>query len=703
MYYQDKINRFVSVNAAVSRFCDVNSFDDLFVIRMRDFVGNPYQYTMADFADVACDESDDSITVKFFTCEQLPETEVEVTVKKDASSALFWNIQVKPGREYFRVEWIDFPRVKFIPAPGTKYLIPNAEGVLISDIVEREQRAIFKCRLADYPLTGIDSFYPGPAAAQFEAFYDAADGVYICCADKSDSPKVVDFMPENGRVRPVLQQFTGGENGIGWQVEMRSFSGNWQDAADIYRNWIESAGMVPEKLIDNMPEVLDASPVVIAYPVKGFGSDAGALIPNEYYPYSAALPVMERYNRLWDNSVMALLMHWEGTAPWAPPFIWPPSGGEELLKEYIDAMHEKGNSVGLYSSGIAWTQKSMIDPSYNLEERFLTDNVGDEICTGPRGEAWSSVCNHPRGQRIGYDLCPARDYTAEVVCKEVSSASKLGVDYLQYFDQNQGCTSPFCYSKKHGHPDLPGAWQTSAMQTLLDKVSLSAGKTVIGCENAAAQPYIKVCKLNDLRNHLAWATGGVPVELYSYLYHEYTAGFSGNGVWLHDKINFARTPHYLTWNLAWNFVSGNVLSVILKDKGDIHWNWCCLWKESAPEQEPVVRLIANLSRWRRTAMKKYLVAGRMVKCPEVLSPAVTIHTTFQTPPQMPAVLSAAYSDGDKKVVILANSGCKEAESTIVFDEVTKVEIQTADSVTCAEGKRIKVAVPALDAVLVKVK
>lgn len=703
MYYQEKIYRTVSQNSSIARFCDIDSFNDLFVIQMRDFVGNPYRYTMASFADVSCEEDDCGVTVKFFTCANLPGTEVAVTVKKDNSENILWNIEVKPGRDYFKVEWIDFPQVRFSSPAGTRYLIPNAEGTLISDLEEREARAFFKCNLSGYAQNGVDSLYPGPAAAQFEAFYDSTGGVYICCADAKDSPKVVDFMPENGRVRPVLQQFTGGSNKIDYQIEMRGFTGNWQDAADIYRNWIESAGLVPEKLASNMPAVLDASPVVLAYPVKGFGSDAGALIPNEYYPYSAALPVMERYNKLWNNSVMALLMHWEGTAPWAPPFIWPPSGGEELLKEYIDAMHEKGNSVGLYSSGIAWTQKSMIDPTYSLEERFEAENVADEICIAPQGGAWSSVCNHPLGQRIGYDLCPAREYTANIVCKEVSSAAAIGVDYLQYFDQNQGCVAPFCYSKKHGHPDLPGAWLTGAMQDLLDKVLESAGKTIIGCENAAAQPYIKACKLNDLRNHLAWAMGGTPVALYSYLYHEYTSGFSGNGVWIHDKVDLKKTPYFMLWNLSWNFVSGNVLSVILKDKGDIHWNWCQLWKDPAPEQEPLITLIGNLSRWRKGEMKKYLVAGRMVKCPEVLAPAVTIYTTSQTPPQVPSVLSAAYSSDEGKVVILANSNCAPAESTVVFDDAVQVEIQTADNISCAEGKRIKVTVPALDALLIRVK
>jgi hypothetical protein len=67
------------------------------------------------------------------------------------------------------------------------------------------------------------------------------------------------------------------------------------------------------------------------------------------------------------------------------------------------------------------------------------------------------------------------------------------------------------------------------------------------------------------------------------------------------------------------------------------------------------------------------------------------------------VLSAAYSTDEGKVVILANSNRTETECTIVFNEVTKVEIKTANSILEAEGRRIKVKVPALDAALVKIK
>ena len=668
---------------------------------MRDFIGNPYRYSTANFENINCQDSENSVEVKFSGCQDLPGTEVKVTVHADGGT-LQWDITVTPGREYFKTEWIEYPRLKLKKDSSCRFLIPNAEGTLIADLEERERRAPFKCQLAEYPLTGIDSFYPGPAAAQFEAVYDGTCGLYIGCHDTADAPKVIDFMPANGRAEIVIQHFTEGRNCPAYPVELRSFTGDWQDAADIYRTWFENAGVMPEKLAADLPAVLDASPVILAYPVKGFGIDAGGLIPNEYFPYCNALPVVDKYNSMWNNPVMALLMHWEGTAPWAPPFIWPPSGGEAMLKEFVDAMHSRNNTVGLYSSGTGWTQKSMIDPSYDLEERFSADHVENEICIGPRGEAWSRVCNHPRGQRLGFDLCPGRKYTSDVVCREVSGAAGIGIDYLQYFDQNQGCTSPLCYSKNHGHPELPGPWQTRAMQKLLDNAQSAAGKTIIGCENAAAQPYVKVCKLNDLRNHLAWSTGGVPVALYSYLYHEYTSGFSGNGVWLHGSIDLENTPNFTVWNLAWNFVSGNLLSVVLKDKGDIHWNWCQLWSNPAPEQTPITTLIGNLSRWRRNEMKKYLVCGRMVKAPQVISPTCTICTKKQTPPQVPVVHASAWQSENGRAVILANSAHSDTVCTVNFENVCRLEIKTAYGVENITASSVDITVPALDAALIEV-
>ncbi|MBO5308528.1 MAG: hypothetical protein J6C40_11040 [Lentisphaeria bacterium] len=245
------------------------------------------------------------------------------------------------------------------------------------------------------------------------------------------------------------------------------------------------------------------------------------------------------------------------------------------------------------------------------------------------------------------------------------------MDYLQYFDQNQGCASPLCYSREHGHSDLPGAWATADMRELLHKAVDSGKGMVIGCENAAAQPYAAYCKLNDLRYHLAWGAGGMPVPLYPYLFHEYTSGFSGNGVCLSDWIDTAKTPFFLCWQLAWNFAYGNFLSVVLKNGGKIHWNWALPWSKPEPDQEGLCKLMANLAALRRELSENYLAAGRMLKAPEVICGTNTVYRVHLAPTELPRIISAAWQGIDgKKVTLLVNYNAEDETCTVSGKTVT---------------------------------
>ena len=53
----------------------------------------------------------------------------------------------------------------------------------------------------------------------------------------------------------------------------------------------------------------------MTYPVRGH-VDLGDMTPNELYPYTNALPILDDLTKAFDSKVMALLMHWEGSAPW---------------------------------------------------------------------------------------------------------------------------------------------------------------------------------------------------------------------------------------------------------------------------------------------------------------------------------------------------------------------------------------------------
>lgn len=76
----------------------------------------------------------------------------------------------------------------------------------------------------------------------------------------------------------------------------------------------------------------------------------------ELYPYKNAIPYLKEIADKTQSKVMSLLMHWEGTAPWAPPYMWSPYGGEQQFEEYKKELHELDMLLGLYCSGMGWTQ-----------------------------------------------------------------------------------------------------------------------------------------------------------------------------------------------------------------------------------------------------------------------------------------------------------------------------------------------------------
>jgi len=673
----------------------------LFTIMMRNLIGGPETATSHDFA--AAEVSGNGLI--FRKCKRdYPDLEAEVSVRVDGAQS-FWKIGFRGVPDDLAVEWISFPDVRLKSEISGKdgrgrFFLTNSEGCLIDDMVSR---ANFHFGRVEYPRSGVEGFYPGPVAMQFQAYYTPDGGLYFACLDPGHSPKGIDVLGDgNDAILPFFQHFTGGKPGIGYETVLRGFHGDWQDACAIYRDWMESSGCaMPPKLGNNSraPAWLTESPVILIYPVKGRGFDAGTLEPNQYFPYANMLPHTERLHRRWDSRVMPLLMHWEGTAPWAPPYVWPPFGGEKMLEEYADALHEQDNLIGVYCSGIAWTQRSYINKEYSLEKRFEEEHLAVEMCTGPRGEMWGKCCNHRLAQRLGYDLCPAREFTVKTVEAELGKLARANIDYVQYFDQNQGGAPQFCYSKKHGHPPTPGEWHTDSMRTLLAKstavLDACGGRTVLGCENAAAEPYISDLQLNDSRNALGWYTG-TPVPAYAFVFHEYVTNFIGNGVGLATLIDLGNAPWFLQFLLAEGFVSGNLLSVVLREGGQFNWSWGWRWDSPGPDQENAEVLIGHLNRWRRGRAKEFLVFGKMVKTPRIETGTLSLSFTYaREPVEIPEILACAWESNGKRALILANFRNVPAKAKL------SVSGTLYDS-TDAEGQRFAggtLDVPPLDAVL----
>lgn len=594
----------------------------LFTIRFRDAQGGIHDVGADNAKTVTLSDNVDQERIVFnYTAFGEISLKVRVTIRCPQDEPFtYWHLAAEHETDWI-IEWIDYPNVvvpnDLTATGGTGKLVwPFNEGVLIEDIALRES-GFLRYKEPNYPSRGIDGIFPAIVPSQFMAYYDEQGGLYLGAHDAEGHVKCIEFYPEGDGIRLQFRLYPGGgAYEMTYEMVLGVFDGDWHDAADIYRTWYESnAKHRPLPIAENkqLPDWYGDSPVVVTYPVRG-RHDMDVMEPNKLFPYLQAMPHIERLAEAFGGRIMVLLMHWEGSAPWAPPYVWPPFGGEEALRSFVDRLHESGHLLGVYCSGIGWTEQSNLVASYNRKEQFDRELLAEAMCLSPTDELpYSDICT---GQRRGYDMCPEHPFTVETMVSEVKQMIDIGIDYIQAFDQNHGGTSYFCYSKSHGHPPAPGRWQTEAMNGLFHRlrdVADRAGRQVLfGCESASAEPYIPELMFNDARFNLNYFIGS-PIPMYAYIYHRYINNFMGNQVIAHEAFEHDRSPDNLLYRLAYSFHAGDMSTVVLTENGDITWNWGVGPDSELPEQQSVITLIRNMNEWRTGTGKPYLHLGRMVK------------------------------------------------------------------------------------------
>ncbi len=544
---------------------------------------------------------------------------------EENSPFLYWSMRLQ-NKGKMHIDQIDFPKVvvpnDLVTTGGSARIFTSMmEGVEFDDVERREEMNLAHDGLDMN--TGWRGIYPGGCQTQFSAYYSAEGGLYFAAHDKFCNPKVVEIFKEDEGIKLEFKLYPGTNDTSDFSYEFEMvlgvFEGNWYDAAEIYRNFVEASGLITlPKLKDNadVPAWLKESPIVVCYPVRGqVDTKLEECDEWEYYPYTKATPYLKQLQADTDSVLMPLLMHWEGTAPWAPPYVWPPYGDFANFEKFIDEMHDSGNYVGVYCSGISWTQSSILMPSYNREAEFEPCGWKDSIIVGSTQEikyTWWFI-------RYSYELCPSCQQTKDVAISEFEKIiSGCDVDYVQYFDQNVGGGTYSCYAKHHNHSFGPGKWQNEEMLKIGDgmyEVLVKHGKekkVLIGCEANAAEPYVNRFVFNDSRHNINYQYG-YPVPAYNYIFHEYVSNFMGNQNTSHWYVDFEKYPNNIYYRFAHSYVQGDVLTVVLKDKGKIHWDWCTPWNAPEIDQKEIRAFIREMNNWRKNMAKPSLTYGRMVK------------------------------------------------------------------------------------------
>ncbi|HBE42718.1 MAG TPA: hypothetical protein DDW27_16245 [Bacteroidales bacterium] len=603
----------------------------LFTIRFRDPLreGEIHEFDAHQAGKFRIENNNYGLLTLTYTSIGNTDLKVVVTVKMSENSpGMKWNISIDNNTGY-TIDHIDFPNVvvpdDLIGTGGTGRIFwPAQEGCLIEDIRIREESPWLKFKPVEYPKMGWGGFYPSSTQMQYMAYYNENGGLYLASHDEKCNPKGIEFhrVSEKG-IKLDFRLFPGGAGKglytMPYDMVLEVFNGDWHDASAIYRDWRESSGMpVPPRIRDNkmLPDWYFRSPVVITYPVRGH-KDMGDMTPNELYPYTNALKIIDKYNKAFDSKVMVLLMHWEGSAPWAPPYVWPPFGGEKNYLQFVKGLHDKGNLAGLYASGIGYTLRSNTDTTYNMYKEYEEKGLEKVMKVAPDGTlATNGVCTGPNAQRIGYDMCPANDFVREVVSDQILKIVASKTDYVQYFDQNLGGSCYPCYGTGHGHAYGPGLWQNDAMHSIfkgfLPILEKAGYKPIIGCEAAASEANLQYLLFNDARATINLFAGR-PVPAYAFVNHEYVNNFMGNQNALSVAIDVNESPYNFLQRLAYSFCAGDMLTVILRGNGDMIWDWGTTWETDIPNQEYIIKLVKSLNSWRLGSGKDYLVYGRMQK------------------------------------------------------------------------------------------
>lgn len=584
----------------------------------------------------------------------VPELSVKVTLKQADEEAV-WYIAVAPGNENYFVEWVDFPLLTLPKlqannsnGTGGRILFPYNEGAIVSDMDYRESGP-FKYAEASYPSRGNYSVFPNMIFAQMIAYLWDDCGLYIGAHDETRGVKEINFMKDKDGVTLKMRLWCGKNFGEkydnGFPIVFSVTDNNWQSAAERYRSWFECtlpSGVVKINENKALPEWYADSPLIVTYPIRGT-HDTDEMKPNKLYPYTNALPMIEELRELTKSRLLVLLMHWEGTAPWAPPYVWPPFGDVDNFDEFLKELHGKGDLLGVYCSGFGYTIQSKLISEYNKSDEYESKELWRGMCADVDGEVkLSKICTD---QRSGYDICPASDLGKKILLEAYTPLLESDIDYVQILDQNHGGGQYFCYSREHGHPACPGEWMTENMKSLLADWKEIGKNKLLGCESAAAEPFIGSLLFSDNRYELNYLLGK-PVPLYAYIYHEYIRNFMGNQICCALPQNSAG----LAYRLAYSFSSGDAMTLVMSSEGKLVSQWGIRNFDQKIDREKIFKFISNLTDFYSNEGKKYLYSGRMINTPCVECDSISLSPSLS----MPGILYSAWEaeDGSKALILV---------------------------------------------------
>ena len=577
--------------------------DRAFRIRLLSETGDSVPLDDRDFRDFS---SDGKGLLQWRGCLKFAGLEMKLKIRPAENGSFRFRPSVSGIPDGFRLEVVSAPLLG--AALDSDILLPLYEGSLFhpADAVGETWEDHFRF---------YGNHYPGGFQMQFLAVCSGNSGVCYAADDFSHSMKCPGTAHQAGetRLEAYMECACGTEDPgpdyeLPYDLILRPFSGDWQNACEIYREWVERDPAMKRDF--PLPDWMDESPVVIIYPVRGGKSITDQT--NRFLPYENTFPRIRELAEQFHSKVMVLLMRWDHNGPWIPPYYWPPAGGAESFRKFRDLLHGEGHLLGVYGSGTYFTTKSLVS-DYSGEEIFQREHLADSMTVGPHGEMESDFGSI----RKNTSFCMSEEAGPRILAEQTRILADEKVDFFQILDQNMGGEALPCYSSRHHHPSIPGRSAPDAMRKFLrglnEMIRSRGSSMLLGTEAAAAGPFIADLPFNDLREQFVEGDRTTPVPAYPFVFHRYLNNFFGNSCIVPNHTD----EDCLRFRMARGFCGGSMLTVVLRDSGEIDWGAAaCDWSEPAPEQQSIITLVRNLNEARRR-YRDFLQRGDMIPAPQI--------------------------------------------------------------------------------------
>lgn len=714
---------FRAKDASAQEFVVTNDRVPVFVIQyLTD--GHEFRQIASTDAREAHVESGQGTLTAIFT--GLGNMDLAATVRvrvAESDSASRWSISIRNGAK-LSITDVQFPFV-IVPyqlggqADSEALLRPLATGRFFQPPKPQDLEPDSPHAWQFRPENTDTSHYPGLTFAQFLAYYNDRAGFYIACHDSSGGIKLIKPVHSaHGGIRLGFAHVgdwpAGGERDLGYDVVMQAFQGDWYEAANLYRDWSlkQPWAAAPLHKRKDVPEWLLDSPPHIVVRIQG-QLDAGPAEPNTaFLPYPKIIPLLEKISNRIDSPLVAVVMAWERPGPWVYPDCFPPAGGDESLGEFTKLARARGWHVGSFCNGTRWVTHHYW--SGYSGEKYLAEQHGEEtFCRTHDQQLWRE--NWAGDWRPSYACCLGVARTQEIARRFVERLTGDGLDWVQFLDQNVGCSTFPCFAEDHGHPRMPGKWMNTAMQSLLDGFREIADEArqksggsrgfAFSVEYPPNEFFMRNFHVCDQRTappgHTAY--GKLFFPLHSFLYHEFVITQGGFGA--------GPEPYHMPIRTACNLVTGEIPGGVLTGDGSLLNRDTFAWAPWSPpvgSNEDSLHMLRRAVALRRGRAKEYLVFGRMQK-PAKVEGIKTVHwENGRQVNDIPAVMHSAWQSSEGRfAVVLANWTTDTQSVSLVDSRLGKqvTESKSAEDVTIVSrpigGEKLTVNLGPLSCALIE--